>query len=84
MCTGFLVRRDCAVIEPDPAATRGKVVRLTDKGVKARANVERNLAATEERWRKGFGAGGRRRAAALPSSRSWATAPSPRPRWPPG
>ena len=57
MCTGFLVRRDCAVIEPDPAATRGKVVRLTDKGVKARANVERNLATTEDRWRKGFGAG---------------------------
>ena len=47
MCTGFLVRRDSAVIEPDPAATRGKVIRLTDKGVKARANAERNLAATE-------------------------------------
>ena len=56
MCTGFLVRRDCAVIEPDPAATRGKVVRLTGKGVQARANYERNLAATEERWRATYGA----------------------------
>jgi DNA-binding MarR family transcriptional regulator len=56
MCAGFLVRRDCAVIEPDPAATRGKVIRLTDKGVKARANAARNLAATEARWRTTFGA----------------------------
>jgi len=56
MCTGFLVRRECAVIEPDPTATRGKVIRLTDKGVRARANDERNLAETEERWRATFGA----------------------------
>jgi DNA-binding MarR family transcriptional regulator len=56
MCSGFLVRRDCAVIEPDPNATRGKVIRLTDKGVKARANVERNLVLAEERWRTAFGA----------------------------
>ena len=55
MCTGFLERRDCAVIEPDPAATRGKVIRLTDKGVQARANYERLLAATEERWRAVYG-----------------------------
>ena len=56
MCTGFLARRDCAVIEPDPAATRGKVVRLTDKGVQARAKYERLLAATEEEWRTTYGA----------------------------
>ena len=41
MCTGFLERRACAVVEPDPAATRGKVIRLTDKGVAARAKYER-------------------------------------------
>jgi hypothetical protein len=56
MCTGFLVRRDCAVIEPDPTASRGKVIRLTDRGVKAGVKAERTLAATEERWRTTFGA----------------------------
>jgi len=56
MCSGFLVRRECAVIEPDPAATRGKVIRLTDKGVRARANAERNVAVTEEHWRTAYGA----------------------------
>jgi DNA-binding MarR family transcriptional regulator len=55
MCTGFLERRACAVVEPDPAATRGKVIRLTDKGVAARAKYERLLAATEERWRTTYG-----------------------------
>jgi hypothetical protein len=48
MCMGFLERRDCAVIEPDPAASRGQVIRLTDRGVLARAKYERLLAATEE------------------------------------
>jgi DNA-binding MarR family transcriptional regulator len=56
MCTGFLVRRGGAVIEPDPAATRGRVIRLTDKGVTARANAARTLDATEARWRTTFGA----------------------------
>jgi DNA-binding MarR family transcriptional regulator len=56
MCTGFLVRRACALSEPDPNATRGKVIRLTPKGVTARANAVRNLAATEEQWRATFGA----------------------------
>jgi DNA-binding MarR family transcriptional regulator len=55
MCTGFLERRGCAVIEPDPAATRGKVIRLTEKGVAARAKYERVLAATEEGWRTTYG-----------------------------
>ncbi len=54
MCTGFLERRGCAVVEPDPAA-RGKVVRLTDKGVRARATYERLLATTEETWRSVYG-----------------------------
>jgi DNA-binding MarR family transcriptional regulator len=55
MCIGFLERRACVVVEPDPAATRGKVIRLTDKGEAARAKSERLLAATEERWRTTYG-----------------------------
>ncbi len=55
MCTGFLERRACAVVEPDPAATRGKVIRLTDKGVAARAKYVRLLAATEQGWRTTYG-----------------------------
>lgn len=55
MCTGFLVRRACAVLEPDPTAARGKVVRLTPKGMAARAKYERLLAATEETWRTDAG-----------------------------
>jgi DNA-binding MarR family transcriptional regulator len=55
MCTGFLERRACAVLEPDPAATRGRVIRLTDKGVAAQARHERLLADTEEDWRSAYG-----------------------------
>jgi hypothetical protein len=55
MCTGFLVRRACAVLEPDPTAARGKVVRLTPKGMAARTKYERLLAATEETWRTDAG-----------------------------
>jgi hypothetical protein len=57
-----LERRACAVVEPDPAATRGEVIRLTDKGVAARAKYERLLAATEEAWGTVYGP---RRLAAL-------------------
>jgi DNA-binding MarR family transcriptional regulator len=50
MATGWLVRRGCAVIEPDPSASRGKVVRLTQKGLAAQAKYRRVLAATEQEW----------------------------------
>lgn len=55
MATGWLVRHGCAVIEPDPAASRGKVVRLTEKGLAAQAKYLRVLAATEQEWQAQYG-----------------------------
>jgi DNA-binding MarR family transcriptional regulator len=55
MAVGFLKRRDCAVLEPDPTANRGQVVRLTPKGVRAREKYRRILVGTEGRWRERFG-----------------------------
>ena len=55
MATGFLVRHGCAVVEPDPAATRGKVVRLTQKGERAQEKYRRLLELSEERWKERFG-----------------------------
>jgi hypothetical protein len=43
------------VEEPDPAASRGKVVRLTPKGRKAREAYRQSLALIEERWQARFG-----------------------------
>ena len=56
MCTGWLERHGCVVTEPDAAARRGKVVRLTPKGEKAQQKYRRVLGATEESWRAGYGA----------------------------
>jgi len=50
MCTGWLERHGCAVTEPDPAASRGKVLRLTDKGLRAQLKYRRLLGATEATW----------------------------------
>jgi hypothetical protein len=47
MATGFLSRIDCAVIEPAPAGGRGQAIRLTAKGLRAKAKYERLLASTE-------------------------------------
>ena len=55
MATGFLVRIGCATVEPDPSG-RGKAVRLTEKGARARAKYRRVLATTEQRWNERFGA----------------------------
>jgi methyltransferase (TIGR00027 family) len=53
---GILQRARFAVEEPDPAASRGKVARLTPGGVQAR-HVHRELLGTiEQRWRDRFGA----------------------------
>jgi methyltransferase (TIGR00027 family) len=54
--TGILVRARLAVEEPDPAASRGKVARLTPSGIRARGAHLDLLAAIEERWRERFGA----------------------------
>jgi len=57
MSTGFLARRGYVVIEPDPTATRGKIVRLTPKGATTQAAGERILASTEQRWEARFDVG---------------------------
>jgi hypothetical protein len=44
------------VSEPDPKASRGKVLRLTPKGQGAQAKYRRLLAETEDRWRATYGA----------------------------
>jgi hypothetical protein len=56
MCAGWLEHRACAVTEPDPAASRGKVLRLTAKGHGAQAKYGRVLGVTEDAWRATYGA----------------------------
>ncbi len=55
MCAGWLERHGCLVTEPDPTATRGKVLRLTEKGQRAQQKSRRILGATEMSWRTTFG-----------------------------
>jgi DNA-binding MarR family transcriptional regulator len=57
MATGILTRRSCAVIGPDPAASRGKLIRLTPRGRSARDEYIRLLDVVEQRWRARFGPG---------------------------
>ena len=47
MPVGFLARRECAVVEPVPSASRGKMVRLTQKGERAQSKYRRVLDETE-------------------------------------
>jgi hypothetical protein len=56
MATGFLEKRGFAIVQPDPTASRGKVVRLTAKGRKARLASRELLEMVEARWMEGFGA----------------------------
>ena len=51
----FLERHDCVVVEPDPAASRAKLARLTPKGQKAHDKCRHLLGLVEERWRPRFG-----------------------------
>jgi len=55
MCAGWLERHGCVVTEPDPTATRGKVLRLTEKGQRAQQKSRRILGTTEVSWRSTFG-----------------------------
>jgi DNA-binding MarR family transcriptional regulator len=55
MAGGILTRRSCAVTGPDPAASRGKVIRLTPRGRSAQDEYLRLLDAVEQRWRTRFG-----------------------------
>jgi len=55
MTLGFLQRFGCVVLETDPSTGRGKVIRLTEKGLRAQAKYVRVLRATEVRWEAEFG-----------------------------
>jgi methyltransferase (TIGR00027 family) len=52
---GVLIRARLAVEEPDPVASRGKVARLTTRGLLAQGLYLELLGATEDRWRDRFG-----------------------------
>jgi methyltransferase (TIGR00027 family) len=52
---GILIRRHLAVEEPDPAASRGKVVRLTARGLDAQRAYTECLTTFEDRWQERFG-----------------------------
>ncbi len=56
MCAGWLERHECAMAQPDPAAARGKVLRLTEKGARAQQKYRRLLHATEAAWGSTYGA----------------------------
>jgi hypothetical protein len=49
------------VVEPDPTASRGKVVRLAPRGLKARQAYHRLVGEIEKRWERRFGKGNIRR-----------------------
>ena len=51
---GILTRRYLAVEEPDPAAGRGKVARLTPGGLDAQRRHREVAGAIEQRWRERF------------------------------
>jgi hypothetical protein len=53
---GSLERGGYAVVEPDPAARRGKVARLTTRGPQAQQDHQRLIRTVEQRWRDRFGA----------------------------
>ena len=55
MAAGILTRRSWAVVEPDPAASRGKLIRLTPRGRSAQEEYIRLLGDVEQRWRARFG-----------------------------
>ena len=57
MAAGVLTRRSWALAGPDPAAGRGKLIRLTPPGQSARDEYIRLLGVTEQRWRARFGPG---------------------------
>jgi methyltransferase (TIGR00027 family) len=56
MALGLLQRGGYALVEPDPAAARGKVARLTTRGQQAQQDYQRLVSTVEQRWRDQFGA----------------------------
>jgi DNA-binding MarR family transcriptional regulator len=55
MALGFLQKKGMAVVEPDPAASRAKIARLTPKGRAAQDAYHRLVEIIEERWKTRFG-----------------------------
>ncbi len=55
MAMGFLGKKDLVVIEADRTASRGKVARLTAKGVEAHSAYRQRVAMIEKRWWGRFG-----------------------------
>jgi methyltransferase (TIGR00027 family) len=58
---GVLLRARLAVSEPDPAASRGQVARLTAAGVRGQNRYLELLATVDDRWRERFGSEALRR-----------------------
>lgn len=56
IATGFLEKRGDATSQPDPAASRGQVARVTAKGRMAQAWSRELLEKVEARWVTRFGA----------------------------
>jgi methyltransferase (TIGR00027 family) len=54
---GVLTRAGLAAAEPDPAARRGQVARLTPVGQRAQRRYHELTGAIEQRWRERFGDG---------------------------
>jgi methyltransferase (TIGR00027 family) len=52
---GALLRARLAVEEPDPAASRGRIARLTERGRRAQRLHLELLGTVEDRWRERFG-----------------------------
>jgi methyltransferase (TIGR00027 family) len=57
MALGVLRTGGHVAEDPDPAAARGKVIRLTERGAAAQRTYHRLTAEVEERWRARFGPG---------------------------
>ncbi|HEV7626667.1 MAG TPA: MarR family winged helix-turn-helix transcriptional regulator, partial [Streptomyces sp.] len=53
---GFLERHDLATTGPDPDAARTRVVRLTERGLRAQRRHHGLVREVEARWRDRFGA----------------------------
>jgi methyltransferase (TIGR00027 family) len=51
---GILIRAHLAAEEPAPAASRGKIARLTPRGIEARRVYQESLATVEHRWQERF------------------------------
>jgi plasmid stabilization system protein ParE len=55
MAMGIAGKQGLALLEPDPAASRGKVARLTPGGRRAQDDCRRLLVAIEDNWQERFG-----------------------------